>query len=121
MDHAQAPSPSTVLWLLISLLFKLYVANFTDYEGSYGSVGAVIVVLLWFYVSGIAILTGAELNAEIEHASPYGKAPGQKNAQGKLLIGARAARTFQKRQLSAELAQTSRALGTTQARPSADR
>ena len=93
---------ATVLWLLISLLFKFYVANFTDYEGSYGTVGAVIVVLLWFYVSGIAILTGAELNAEIEHASPYGKAPGQKNASGKLLIGARAARAFRERQLSSE-------------------
>ena len=46
-----------------------------------GTVGGVIVVLLWFYVSGIAILTGAELNAEIEHASPYGKAPGQQNAK----------------------------------------
>ena len=78
-----APSPPPLLWLLVSLLFKIYVANFTDYEGSYGTVGGVIVVLLWFYVSGIAILTGAELNAEIEHASPYGKAPGQKNAQGK--------------------------------------
>jgi len=89
---------ATILWLVISLLFKLYVANFTDYEGSYGTVGAVIVVLLWFYVSGIAILTGAELNAEIEHASPYGKAPGQKNAQGKLLLGARAARAFRERQ-----------------------
>ena len=94
---------ATILWLLISLLFKLYVANFTDYEGSYGTVGGVIVVLLWFYVSGIAILTGAELNAEIEHASPSGKAPGQKNAQGKLLIGARAAQAFRQRQLSGEL------------------
>jgi membrane protein len=88
---------ATVLWLCISLLFKLYVANFTDYEGSYGSVGAVIVVLLWFYVSGVAILAGAELNAEIEHASPYGKAPGQKNAQGKLMVGARAVRAFRQR------------------------
>jgi membrane protein len=79
-----------------------YVANFTDYEGSYGTVGGVIVLLLWFYRSGIAILTGAELNAEIERASPYGKAPGQKNAQGRLLIGASAARTFLLRQLSVE-------------------
>jgi membrane protein len=94
---------ATALWVLVSLLFKIYVANFTDYEGSYGAVGGVIVVLLWLYVSGIAILTGAELNAEIEHASPYGKAPGQKNAQGKLLIGARAARAFRQRQLSGEL------------------
>lgn len=92
----------TILWLVISLLFKWYVANFTDYEGSYGTVGGVIVVLLWFYVSGIAILTGAELNAEIEHASPHGRAPGQKNAQGKLLIGARAAQAFRQRQLSGE-------------------
>jgi membrane protein len=90
---------ATILWLLVSLLFKLYVTNFTDYEGSYGTVGGVIVVLLWFYVSGIAILTGAELNAEIEHASPYGKAGGQKNAHGKRLIGARAARAFRERQL----------------------
>jgi membrane protein len=93
---------ATILWLLVSLVFKLYVANFTDYEGSYGTVGGVIVVLLWFYVSGIAILTGAELNAEIEHASPYGKAPGQKNEQGKLMIGRRAARAFRQRQLSIE-------------------
>jgi membrane protein len=94
---------ATSLWLLVSLLFKLYVANFTDYEGSYGTVGGVIVVLLWFYVSGIALLTGAELNSEIEHASPYGKAPGQKNAHGKLLIGARAERAFRERQSSGDL------------------
>ena len=58
----------------------------------YGTVGGVIVVLLWFYISGIAILAGAELNAEIEHASPYGKAPRARSAQGKLLLGRRAAR-----------------------------
>lgn len=93
---------ATILWLSASLLFKVYVANFTDYEGTYGTVGAVIVVLLWLYVSGIAILAGAELNSEIEHASPYGKPPGQKNAQGRVLLGARAARAFeQQRPLSA--------------------
>jgi membrane protein len=86
---------ATILWLLASLLFKLYVANFTDYQGSYGTVGGVIVLLLWFYVSGIAVLVGAELNAELEHASPYGKAPGQKNAQGKRIIGRRAARAYE--------------------------
>jgi membrane protein len=86
---------ATVLWLVVSLLFKLYIAHFTDYEGSYGTVGGVIVVLLWLYVSGMALLAGAELNAEIEHASPYGKAPGQKNAQGKRIIGARAAKAYE--------------------------
>ena len=93
---------ATILWLLVSLLFKLYIANFTDYEATYGTVGGVIVVLLWFYLSGIAILAGAELNAEIEHASPYGKAPGQKSAHGKLLFGRRAARAFRERQRSIE-------------------
>jgi membrane protein len=61
-------------------------------------VGGVIVLLLWFYISSLAILVGAELNAEIEHASPYGKAPGQKNAHGKLLLGRRAERAFHDRQ-----------------------
>ena len=84
----------TLLWLVASLLFKIYIANFTDYNGSYGTVGGVIVLLLWFYVSGLAILAGAELNAEIEHASPYGKAPGQKNAAGKVMIGRRAAKAI---------------------------
>ena len=93
---------ATILWLLVSLLFKLYIANFADYEALYGTVGGVIVVLLWFYISGIAILAGAELNAEIEHASPYGKAPGQKNAHGQLLIGRRAARAFREHQRAIE-------------------
>ncbi len=60
---------ATALWMLISLGFKVYIARFTDYEGAYGAVGGVIVVLLWFYVSGIAILSGAELNAAIERAA----------------------------------------------------
>jgi membrane protein len=90
---------ATLLWLIASLLFKVYIANFTDYNATYGTVGGVIVLLLWFYVSGLAILVGAELNAEIEHASPYGKAPGQKSPSGKRLIGRRAARAFEERQL----------------------
>ena len=86
---------ATLLWLTTSLLFKLYIANFTDYDAAYGTVGGVIVLLLWFYISSLAILAGAELNAEIEHASPYGKAPGQKSDTGRRLLGARAARAFE--------------------------
>jgi membrane protein len=88
---------ATVLWITASLLFKLYVINFTNYEGTYGTVGGVIVVMLWFYMSGIAILLGAEFNSEIEHASPYGKAPGQKNADGRRMLGARAERAWRAR------------------------
>src|SRR5687767_15484071 len=48
----------TLLWVAVSLGFKLYVANFADYNATYGAVGGVIVLLLWFYISGLAILVG---------------------------------------------------------------
>ena len=54
-------------------------------------------MLTWFYLSGLAILIGAELNAEIEHASPYGKAPGEKMPGEKRKIGVLAEREFEKK------------------------
>jgi membrane protein len=85
---------ATLLWLLISLGFRLYVTNFGAYTETYGAVGGVIVVMLWFYLSGLAILVGAELNAEIEHASPYGKEPGEKIPGEKKKIGSLAERLW---------------------------
>jgi len=87
---------ATALWLLMSLAFRYYVANFTDYNASYGSVGGVMVLMLWFYISGLAILIGAEMNAEIEHASPYGKGPGQKSPSGRRVLGRLAEMQFRK-------------------------
>ena len=87
----------TMLWLVVSLVFKFYVTNFGEYNATYGAVGGVIVLLLWFYISGLAILVGAELNAEIEHASPYGKDPGEKVPGQKKKLGAAAARAYQER------------------------
>jgi membrane protein len=87
----------TLLWLVVSLAFKFYVANFADYNATYGAVGGVIVLMLWFYLSGLAILVGAEMNAEIEHASPYGKDPGEKVPGQKKRIGLAAARAYQER------------------------
>jgi membrane protein len=69
---------ATVVWLLASLGFKWYVSAFANYQKTYGAIGGVIVALLWLYVSGLAILMGAEMNAVIEHASPMGKDPGEK-------------------------------------------
>jgi membrane protein len=69
---------ATALWLVISLGFRFYVMNFGQFNKMYGTIGAIIVVLLWFYLSGLVLLIGAELNAELEHASPYGKAEGEK-------------------------------------------
>jgi membrane protein len=88
---------ATVLWVVVSLAFKFYVANFTDYNAMYGAVGAVIVLMLWFYLSALAILAGAELNAEIEHASPHGKDPGERVPGQRKKIGIAAARAYKDR------------------------
>ena len=85
---------ATVLWLVASLAFRVYITNFTDYTGSYGAVGAVIVLMLWFYLSSLAVLVGAELNSEIEHAATHSRQP-QTNPHGRRLLGARAARAFE--------------------------
>jgi len=80
---------ATTLWVLSSLGFRFYVANFGSYDNAtYGAIGGVIVLMLWFYVSALAVLIGAELNAEIEHASPYGKDPGEKIIGEKKKLGA---------------------------------
>ena len=68
---------ATTLWILISLGFKFYVAHFGSYNATYGTIGAVIVLMLWFYLSALAVLVGAELNAEIEHASAGGHGHGE--------------------------------------------
>jgi membrane protein len=91
-------TPGAVLaagvWLAASLGFKYYVSNFATYTETYGTIGGVMVLLLWFYLSGVVFLLGAEMNAEIEHASPYGKAMGEKAPGVKRAIGALAYRRF---------------------------
>src|SRR5205814_6680392 len=94
---------ATVLWVLISIAFKFYVANFASYNAAYGAIGGVIVLMLWFYVSSLAVLIGAELNAEIEHASPYGKDPGEKAPGDKKKIGAVAERAYEDRKAAGTL------------------
>jgi len=54
------------LWLLISFGFRVYLHFFNSYSKTYGSLGAVIVLMLWLYLTGAAILIGAEVNSEIE-------------------------------------------------------
>lgn len=58
---------STILWIGASLLFTFYMNNFGEYDQTYGSIAAVIILLLWFYLTGFIIILGAELNAQIEH------------------------------------------------------
>ncbi len=57
---------ATVLWLIASALFSFYVAHIATYDATYGPIGAVIAIMMWFWVSAYVVLLGAELNAELE-------------------------------------------------------
>ncbi|MGS7253820.1 YihY/virulence factor BrkB family protein [Pseudomonas anuradhapurensis] len=71
---------AVVVWIVASLGFAYYVKTFADYNAMYGSIGAIIVLLLYFYISAAVLLLGAEMNAVIEHMSSEGKNPGEKEA-----------------------------------------
>jgi membrane protein len=71
------------LWLVVSLGFRLYLQFFDTYSKTYGSLGAVIVLMLWLYLTGAAILFGGEVNSEIENekaeqGTPDAKLRGEK-------------------------------------------
>jgi membrane protein len=57
---------ASLLWIAGSILFSYYVSSFGNYEKTYGSLGAIVVFLLWLMLSAFAVLFGAELNAEME-------------------------------------------------------
>jgi membrane protein len=59
---------AALLWLIGSAGFSFYVARFSSYDKTYGSLGAVVILLMWFYVTAYIVLAGAELNSEIEKA-----------------------------------------------------
>jgi membrane protein len=95
---------ATVLWIAASVGVSVYVQNFGNYTETYGVIGGVMILMLWFYATGIAILVGAELNAEIEHASPYGKDVGERIPGEKKKIGAVAERAYEEKRRKGELA-----------------
>jgi membrane protein len=55
-------------WVTASLAFRVYVQNFSTYSKSYGSLGAVMVLLLWLYIAGLAILAGGAIDAVVDQA-----------------------------------------------------
>jgi membrane protein len=59
---------ATLLWLLGSAGFSFYVSRFGSYDATYGSLAAPVVLLLWFWLSALVVLLGAEIDAELEHA-----------------------------------------------------
>lgn len=66
------------IWLLVSFGFKAYLSYFNSYSATYGSLGALIIMMLWFYFTGMAIMIGGEVNSEIENAAAEAGVPDAK-------------------------------------------
>lgn len=83
---------ATLLWLVATVLFGIYAANFANYNATYGALGAVVVLLMWLFVSSLAILIGAEINAEAERQTAVDSTVGHPRPMGRR--GARLADTL---------------------------
>jgi membrane protein len=66
---------TVALWIVVTMLFRLYVANFGSYNRTYGTIGGVIILLAWMYWTMVALLTGGELNAELRNGTGKIDAP----------------------------------------------
>ncbi|MFG6114974.1 YihY/virulence factor BrkB family protein [Halobacillus sp. MO56] len=62
---------TSVLWMLISLAFSFYVSNFGSYSATYGSLGGLIILMIWFFLTGLILVVGAEINV-IKHRKKHG-------------------------------------------------
>ncbi|MGI2327916.1 YihY/virulence factor BrkB family protein [Planococcus sp. YIM B11945] len=68
---------ATVLWQVVSLGFSFYVSNFGSYSATYGSLGGLIVLMLWFFLTGLILVIGGEINAMIHRRKNVKNAPAQ--------------------------------------------
>lgn len=73
---------ATLLWIVGSALFSFYVTRFGNYNETYGSVGAIVILLMWFLLSSYAVLIGAELNAEMERQTRKDTTAGDEKPMG---------------------------------------
>jgi membrane protein len=87
---------ATALWFVASIAFRYYVVNFGNYDQAYGTLGAIILTLLWFYITGLAMVIGAELSAEIHRVSPWGRNPGPTIVGQRKRLGLAASREWLK-------------------------
>ncbi|MDG5815291.1 YihY/virulence factor BrkB family protein [Chitinispirillales bacterium ANBcel5] len=74
---------STIVWLIGSALFSFYVSNFGAFNETYGSLGAVVVLLLWFLLTSFIVLIGGEINSEMEHQTIRDTTSGPEKRLGK--------------------------------------
>jgi membrane protein len=73
---------AAVAWMISSVLFSWYIANFGAYNATYGSLGAAVGMMMWMWISAIVILLGGELNAEIEHQTARDSTVGSEKPLG---------------------------------------
>ena len=73
---------AAVTWLVMSYLFSWYLANFANYNATYGSLGAAVGLMMWLWMSAVVVLLGAELNAEIEHQTARDSTVGREKPLG---------------------------------------
>ncbi len=73
---------STLLWLAASILFSFYLENFANYNATYGTLGALIGLMVWVWISVIILIVGAELNAELEHQTARDSTTGAPKPMG---------------------------------------
>lgn len=69
---------AATVWMVVSLLFKIYVRHFSHFGLLYGSLGTLIILMFWFYLSGVAILVGGEINAILRQAAIQHRDQGSK-------------------------------------------
>lgn len=74
---------STVLWLVASVLFSFYLENFANYNATYGTLGALIGLMVWVWISVVILIVGAEINAELEHQTRKDSTTGSPKPMGK--------------------------------------
>src|SRR5260370_21432310 len=72
-----------LLWLAVSFGFRAYLHFFNSYSKTYGSLGAVMILLMWLYITGLAFLIGGEINAQNEHAAAVRGQPQAQTPRGK--------------------------------------
>src|SRR6202042_1368316 len=74
---------ATILWVVASIGFTIYVTNFNSYDKTYGSLGGVIVLLTWLYLSALMVLLGAVINAQSERQTRKDSTEGAPRAMGR--------------------------------------
>lgn len=74
---------ATAGWVVASILFSVYTANFGHYNETYGSLGAVVLLLLWLFLTALFVVLGAELNAEMEHQTARDTTRGEPEPMGR--------------------------------------